>query len=465
MGKKIAVIGGGITGLSAAYYLQKMAEDKKLPLDLALYEASDRLGGKIETEHREGFVIEKGPDSFLKRKPAALELVSDLGLSDSLVSNHTGKSYILKGGRLHIIPEGSVMGVPGQLKPFLDSGLLSDDGKARALDDLFLPALPPYEDMSVGDFFEKRLGHEMVESIITPLLSGVYGGNIYRLSLSATLPQFKDIEKKSRSLILGVNGKAPKKKSSQFATLRTGLGTLVDSLAARLGGLTKTGAGIVRIEKTPDRYQLDLSNGERVMADGVVLAIPHDGVERLFPDAGYLRRPQADPDTSVATVAMAFDRKDVKLSLEGTGFVVSRKEPASITAATWTHLKWPHTAPEGKALLRAFVGKPGDEAIVDESDGALIEASLRDLRNIDGIRIEKDPEFSIVTRLKHSMPQYAVGHLKWLQTLNENMSRQYPNVYPVGISYDGVGLPDCIRQGKSAAEKLVAGLFLQAAVK
>ncbi|WKB35116.1 protoporphyrinogen oxidase [Terrilactibacillus sp. S3-3] len=334
-------------------------------------------------------MIEKGPDSFLKRKPAALELVNDLGLAGELVSNHTGKSYILRGGRLHIIPEGSVMGVPGQLKPFLDSALLSDDGKARVLDDLFMPALPPYEDMSVGDFFEKRLGHEMVESIIAPLLSGVYGGKIYRLSLAATLPQFKEIEKKSRSLILGVNGKAPRKKSSQFATLRTGLSALVDSLAAHLGSRAKMGAGIVRIEKTPDRYQLDLSNGERVMADGVVLAIPHAGVEKLFPNADYLRRPHADPDTSVATVAMAFDAKDVKLSLEGTGFVVSRKEPVSITAATWTHLKWPHTAPEGKALLRAFVGKPGDEAIVDKSDDALIAASLRDLRNIDDIRGSK----------------------------------------------------------------------------
>ncbi|TCP29261.1 oxygen-dependent protoporphyrinogen oxidase [Scopulibacillus darangshiensis] len=453
MAKHVAVIGGGITGLTAAFYLQKLAASSHLDLHVTVIETKDQFGGKVETVHRDGFTIERGPDSFLKRKKEALELVEALGLGDQVVSNHTGKSYILKSGELHPIPEGSVMGVPTQLKPMLDSGLLSEDGKARALNDLILPQLPEYEDMSVGDFFSARLGEEMVDHIISPLLSGIYAGNIYKLSLAATQPQFINVERDAGSLILGFNGKQPKKKTSQFATLTSGLGTLIERLVDSLDARLLRGVTVSRIKRENHKYELILNNNEKITADMVVSAVPNDISANLFSDAAYLKRENADPNTSVATVAMAFDKDDVTLEKEGTGFVVSRKEPIAITASTWTHLKWPHTVPEGKALVRCYVGKAGDDAIIEQSDEELIATSLQNLSGV--VDFKKDPHFSVVTRWREAMPQYPVGHKLWLAEIQDKLPHDYPGVYLAGASYDGVGLPDCIRQGKGAAQKII----------
>lgn len=454
MVKHVAIIGGGITGLTAAYYLQKQARENHLSIEVTVVEATKRFGGKVDTVHHDGFTIERGPDSFLKRKKEALELVDELGLSDQVVSNHTGNSYILKGGDLHPIPANSVMGVPTQLKPMLDSGLLSEDGKARALNDLILPQLPPYEDMSVGDFFSSRLGEEMVDHIISPLLSGIYAGDIYKLSLAATQPQFIKIERAARSLILGLNGTQPKKKTSQFATLKNGLSSLIDRLIATLDANLLNEVKVEAVRRINHQYELQLSNQEKVRADAVIFAIPNDITAELLTDAPYLKRDNADPNTSVATVAMAFDKEDVTLEKEGTGFVVSRREPVAITASTWTHFKWPHTVPEGKALIRCYVGKAGDDAIINESDAQLVETSLRNLRGV--VEIKNEPHFAVVTRWREAMPQYPVGHNKWLANIEEQLPQGYPGIFLAGASYDGVGLPDCIRQGKTAAGKVTA---------
>ncbi|RYL95651.1 protoporphyrinogen oxidase [Sporolactobacillus sp. THM7-4] len=454
--KTIAVVGGGITGLSAAFYIRKTARERGLPVDLQLFEASGRLGGNIDTVRENGFVIERGPDSFLKRKPEALDLVRDLGLQDQLVENRTGQSYILKDGRLHLIPGGSVMGIPGELKPFLASDLLSLDGKARVLEELFTGRPDSFDDMSVGAFFERRFGREMVDSIIAPLLSGVYGGDLYRLSLASTLPQFKKIAEHSDSLLKAIHHRAPKKKTSQFATLKTGLSGLVDKLAEKLEGTYRLNAGVKAVRRNQDgSYRLFFQKGEAVSVDAVIFTVPLETVKSFFPEVEGWNRDNAAPDTSMATVAMAFDKSAVDMDQDGTGFVVSANEPISITAATWTHLKWPHTVPEGKALLRTFVGKPGHDELLDENDRTLVDLSLRDLNAIKGLTILHDPEFSIVTRLKKSMPQYEVGHRSWLNRLYEQMRRLHPFVRLAGMPYDGVGLPDCIRQGRQAAGEII----------
>jgi oxygen-dependent protoporphyrinogen oxidase len=213
----VVIIGGGITGLSAAFSLQNQIDEQNLPVKVTLIEASDRLGGKIETIKRDGFVIERGPDSYLERKKAMTELIEKLGLSEDLVNNDTGQAYILHGKKLHPMPEGAVMGIPTKLSPFVTSGLFSLKGKARASFDLFLPKSNVQGDQSVGAFFKRRLGNEVVENMIEPLLSGIYAGNIDQISLQSTFPQFENIETKYRSLVLGMKktrGTAPKKKSS-----------------------------------------------------------------------------------------------------------------------------------------------------------------------------------------------------------------------------------------------------------
>jgi len=453
---KVAIIGGGISGLSSAFYVKRLAREKGKDIEVALFEEATTLGGKIKTEHREGFVIERGPDSFVKRKPEALELIKYLGLEEDVVSNQTGQSYILKGDQLHPIPKGSVMGVPTNIRPLLDSELLSMDGKIRALNEPFIPPFPEFEDMSVGEFFKARFGEEVVDHIISPLLSGIYAGDIYKLSLQIALPQFIAIEKQYGGLIKGLSQTAPKKKTSQFATLRGGLRQLVDALEQVLkrdGVSVYTGTRVEAIEIGDQSYSLSLSNGGTALADHVIFCVPHRITEALLPYVDYLHREHAAPDTSVATIAMTFNQEDVQVEHEGTGFVVSRQEPKTITASTWTHMKWAHVAPKDKAIIRCYVGKAGDDHMVDQSDEELVHIVLQDVKSV--MTIKEQPHFSVVTRWPQAMPQYAVGHRQWLATARQRLKLDYPNVHLAGASYDGVGIPDCIKQAKAVAEEIV----------
>ncbi|GGH87420.1 oxygen-dependent protoporphyrinogen oxidase [Pullulanibacillus pueri] len=452
----VAIVGGGITGLSSAFHVYRLAQEKGQKVKITLLEATNRVGGKVQTEKREGFVIERGPDSFLKRKPEGLELVDLLGLSDQLIENQTGRSYILKDDALHPIPEGSVMGVPTRIRTLLQSDLLSMDGKVRVLNDFFIPKLPDFEDMSVGEFFKQRLGVEVVDHIISPLLSGIYAGDIYKLSLKIALPQFIEIEKKYGSLIKGLSQTTPKKKTSQFATLTGGLSDFIEALKKSLehsGVDIQTGVSVAAIEKEANSYELLLSTGQRLAADQVILAVPHRVTEKLLTQASYLHREDAAPDTSVATIAMVFNQDDVRMDKEGTGFVVSRLEDKAITASTWTHMKWGHAAPKGKAIIRCYVGKAGDDDIINQSDETLTKIALDNLSGI--VSIKADPDFAIVSRWPLAMPQYPVGHSKWLEDVRAKLAVDYPHVYLAGASYDGVGLPDCIKQAKQLAEQII----------
>ncbi|HET6871637.1 MAG TPA: protoporphyrinogen oxidase, partial [Sporolactobacillaceae bacterium] len=249
---------------------------------------------------------------------------------------------------------------------------------------------------------------------------------------------------------------APKKKTSQFATVNSGLQTVVTHLVE---ALKEAGVdlhsnteveGVFRLDKG---YEIGFANGEASRFDAIVFALPHHLVEQLLPEVEFLKRKNATQNTSVATIAMAFDEADVRLSQEGTGFVSSRLEPKALTACTWTHMKWSHAAPKGKALLRTYVGKAGNDQVIYESDEFLVKKTLEEMSDV--VAISGEPEFAIVSRWPDAMPQYPVGHQAWFHELNKKLAQDLPNVLLVGASYDGVGLPDCVRQGKQAALTLL----------
>lgn len=469
--KKVVVIGGGITGTTAAYYLQKVIKEQQLPIECKLIEATHRLGGKIQTVVRDGFVIERGPDSFLARKQSASRLIHEVGLQDKIVHNATGKSYILVNGKLYAIPGGAVMGIPTKIRPFLMTGLFSPLGKLRAAFDFILPPTKVEGDLSLGQFFRRRLGDEVVENLIEPLLSGIYAGDIDQLSLMATFPQFFHVEQKHGSLVLGTKRTTPKTENKQgtkgiFQTLTTGLQSLVDEVEKRLeSGSVVKGIRVEKIEKKHADYRLYLSNGDVWTAHSVVIATPHQTVPFMFPAHSFFEPFKTVPSTSVATVALTFPETAIKQDIDGTGFVVSRRSDYTITACTWTHKKWPHTAPKGKALLRCYVGRPGDEAIVEQSDDEIVNVVMDDLNKI--MRITGRPEFAVVSRWKEAMPQYIVGHKERMETIKAKMIEQLPGIFLAGSSYEGLGLPDCIDQGEEAVKKVLDYLQMnkQAAVE
>lgn len=459
--KNVVIIGGGITGLTTAFYLQKKA--KALGINIILVESSDKLGGKIQTYTDNGFVIEKGPDSFLARKQSASKLVQEVGLEDKLVYNDTGKSFVLANGKLHQMPGGSIMGIPTQIVPFVTSSLFSPLGKARAAMDMMLPRSKEKGDQSLGQFFRRRLGGEVVENLIEPLLSGIYAGDIDDLSLMSTFPQFYQVEQKHRSLILGMkdsvpkapkNGNKPKKKQGMFLTLTSGLESLVEGIENQLSSIDiKKETMVEKIHKSADNYELILNNNEKINADSIVVTVPHQIVPELMDDYPMFEPFKSVPSTSVATVALAFPESAIKNDIDGTGFVVSRNSDYSITACTWTHKKWPHSTPMGQVLLRCYVGRAGDEQIVTQKDQEIIDAVLRDLNKI--MRITSRPDFSLVTRWMDAMPQYTVGHKERIEGIKGKMKQELPGVFLAGSSYEGLGVPDCIDQGEKAVEDVI----------
>lgn len=380
--KSVAVIGGGISGLSAAYYARKLFRERRMEVQITLIERSHRLGGKIQTLHRDGFTIEQGPDSFLARKTAVLDLTRELGLEDQLTgTNPRAKTnYILHNGKLHKMPPGLMLGIPTQMWPMVKTGLLSPLGKARAAMDLLLPAKRGAADESLGGFIRRRLGKEVLEHMTEPLLAGIYAGDTEQLSLQATFPQFMEMEREHRSLILGLLASKKRKpdakpssvplpgpaRTSMFLTFKGGLGVLTDALSGSLQTERMiTGSGVSALEKSVSEsggYELMLDHGERLQADGVILATPAFAAAGLLghiPGSAHLEHIHY---VSVANAALAFRREDVPGSLDGSGFLIPRSEGRQMTACTWTSSKWLHSAPDDKVLLRTYIGRLGNQS-------------------------------------------------------------------------------------------------------
>ncbi len=496
---RIVIIGGGISGLSSAFYLQREAERLGKELSITIVDSAPVLGGKINTLQRDGFVIEKGPDSFLARKLAIIDLAQELGLENELTATNPNakKTYILHERKLHPMPAGLVLGVPTEISPFVQTSLLSWGGKLRALMDLVIPVRKEQGDESLGGFLERRVGNQVMRRIAEPLLAGIYAGDLKKLSLLATFPQFAASERKHGSLIRGMqaNRKASAAagalpaaaKGGTFLTFKGGLSSLVDALDQALskadrrlgvkateirklsaanadpaigvergslagsqdGSLPRLAAG----HEQAGAYEIKLDSGETLLADRIVMTAPaFNAADLLEPhtDCSELR---AINYVSVANVVLAFDKATFGLDFDGSGFVVPRSEGLNITACTWTSSKWLHSSPKDKVLLRCYVGRSGDETSVELPDEQLIAAVRRDIKETMGITAE--PIFTEITRLRRSMPQYPVGHVDNMKRLRERMAGELPGIWITGAAFDGVGLPDCIRQGKEAAHALL----------
>jgi oxygen-dependent protoporphyrinogen oxidase len=469
--RTVAVIGGGITGLSTAYYIEKMAAQKGLPVRLVLLEADREPGGKIRTIRTDGFVIERGPDSFLARKSAALRLIRALGLEGELVGTNprAKKTYILYKGKLRRIPAGLNIGVPTQFLPFATSTLLSWKGKIRAGLDLVIPAAPRQTDQSLGEFLERRLGTEVVDNIAEPLLAGIYAGDLRLLSLRATFPQLETLEQRYGSLVRGMaaqrkgthandaagDGVPP----SVFLSLRGGLQQLVEAMVRRLSHTDLClGDPVVSLkQRDSGGFELIRGSGPMETADAVAVTIPTDKAFILLPDVFSEKNLLVKtPYVSVATVAFAFAAKDAAVPPDGTGFVVPRTEGRTMTACTWVSSKWLHTAPRDHVLLRCFVGRAGEEEPVEWPDSMLIRRMRDELADIMGVRA--NPVMTVITRWKRAMPQYHVGHLDRMAAFAEAVKKHYPGLFFAGAGFAGVGIPDCIAQGEQTASALVAYL-------
>jgi oxygen-dependent protoporphyrinogen oxidase len=468
MGKHVLVIGGGISGLAAAHRLLSGHDG----LSVTLVERDVRLGGKILTVEKRGYVIEGGPDSMLGRKPRGIGLSRELGLGDRIVgpSERRRGSFVLRRGRLHRIPEGLTGLVPTKLKPLAKSRLISPLGKVRMLGDFVLPARKAASDESLAGFMTRRLGGEVYDTLIEPLMAGIYAGDGSVLSLEATFPQLRQAEREHGGLIRGVlaqRGKAqPAGENGPvpgFISYRSGLRELVDAIEAEIrarGGDIRTGVAVSLVERAGDGYRvtIDRDDGpETLRVDGVIVATQAWDAAPLLDalDRRVATTLEHIPHVSSAIVAMGFDDPAVDARLNGYGYVVPRTERRAVMAMTWMSSKWKGRAPEGKALIRAFVGRAGQQELLERPDDELAAIVRKELAEILGITVA--PELVKVFRWEGGMPQYTLGHLDRVATLEEAMA-ELPGVGIAGNMLRGVGLPDCIAAGEVAADKVAADL-------
>lgn len=474
---QVVVVGGGIAGLAAAHRLQKEVGDR--PLRYTLLEASPRLGGKITSQHNGGYLVEGGPDCFLTRKSGALELARELGLERDLMGTNAErrKVFVLNRGRLYPLPEGVMLIVPTEFMPFAFSPLLSIPGKLRMGLDLLIPPRRENGDETLASFVRRRLGEEALAKIAEPLLSGIHVSDPERLSLQSSFPRLLETERKYGSLIRGMlaakqamakhnNGSQPS--LPMFMTLRGGLGQLVDAVAAQLDpDAIHTSRAVVAVERgngsgTP--YRVRTADGAVLAADAVVLATPSDVSARLVSrlDPRLAAELGTIAYVSTAVVSLGFRPAPDLPALDGFGFIIPKTEGRRITACTWTSTKFDDRAPDGHRLLRVFVGGPGREALAEQDDEGLIEMVRRELTEIMGLRAE--PAVAQVDRWTKANPQYDLNHLDRVAEMRRR-AEEHGGLYLAGCAYDGVGVPDCIRQGQEAAGKALSLSVAQGGVE
>ena len=459
---RLVVVGGGITGLAAAHHALELARERRIALELTLVEARERLGGTIATERAGGFLIEAGPDSFLSEKPWALALCRRLGLEDRLArtDDRYRKVFVWHAGRLHPLPDGWELLAPTRLAPFLSSRLFSWPGKLRMAFDLVLPR-GIADDESLGAFVRRRLGREALARVAQPLVAGIYTADPDDLSLTATMPRFAELEKQERSIILGLRRARRRAREtgvsgarwSLFVTLKEGMEDLVAALATRLQpGTVLLKQRVAGVERRGDRWRVATAEGADLDADRVIVATESHAAARMlrYVDPTLATLLAEIPYASSATVTLGYRRADVLHPLDGFGFVVPRTEKRALLACTFSSVKYAGRAPEGDVLLRAFVGGALNEAVLELDDAPLVMRARAELREALGITAA--PALARVFRWPKAMPQYHVGHLARVETI-ERRAGALPGLDLAGGAYRGVGIADCVRSGEAAAER------------
>lgn len=466
--KRVAIVGGGLTGLAAAYYLGKAQPDWLIDV----YEASHRWGGKIQTKRVDGFVVEMGPDSYLARKTHMTQLVEDLGLGGDLVANATGQAYVYDKGQIYPIPGGAIMGIPTEFIPFAKSPLISWSGKIRAGLDFFKAPchLDESGDISIGHFFLYHLGQEMMDKLIEPLLSGIYGGDVYKISLMATFPHFLQVEQKYGNMVKGMMNaaKAHKKagvdKSMRggdthkglFRQLQGGLYSLIEAIVEQMPPNISLhlGCPVRTIEKRGAMYRLALGERQEALVDRVIITTPPASYKQWFgQDAGFSPITHME-QTSCAIAIMAFDKASFDANLLGSGLLVTRKTHTPVTACTNLSQKWPQTTPDDKVVLRVFLGKPGDRTVQESSDDQLAGIAVKEIHTLLGFTAQ--PQWVEINRLIDCMPQYYVGHKARITEVASYVKSHYPGLHLIGTPFDGIGIPDGVRQAMELVESLSA---------
>ena len=467
---RIVIIGGGIAGLSAAYYATK----KLANAQVTLIESSNRWGGKITTDrvsmHDGQFIVEGGPDTFLATKPYATALCKELGLGDRLHGTNPNQknTYVLHHNKLEPLPDGLAMMIPTNVQAILKSHLVSWFGKARMGLDFIQPAKAVNGDESLGTFVSRRLGREAYENLIEPLMSGIYAGDGDQLSLAATFPYLRDLEIKYGSLARGAlqmraqaKGKSVQGSRSAFLTPTTGLAEIVEALVNYLQSNNVDLRLNTRVESinhsTPDTWNVTLDTGNSLQPDSIILATPAFISGKLLAsfDPQLASVLQSIDYASTATISLAYRQSDLPRALDGYGYVIPRREGRKALACTWTSTKFPHRAPEGYALIRVFVGRAGQDIPWNEND--LLALAKEELNLTLGIT--NKPILSRVFMWDKAMPQYNLGHPEKLKQIDAALEH-YPNLALAGSGYRGIGIPDCIRSGELAVERVLKFVHL-----
>jgi protoporphyrinogen/coproporphyrinogen III oxidase len=454
----VVIVGAGIAGLSAAYELQKRG------LSFVILERGPRVGGVIFSEKVGEYTIDGGPDSLLTQKPEAIRLCEELGLGDRLVPTSPPRlAFIQRGGRLHPLPASSVLGIPTRLGPFIRTGLFTWAGKLRMGAEVFVPPRRDDGDESIGSFMRRRFGDEAVTYLAEPLLAGIHAGDVERLSIHALFPRFVETERKYGSLLRAFR-RQPRPAASTdgvFRSLPGGLSELVDALANALpASAIRLNTPATRLRLNPHR--VETAQGDMIAGRAVIIAAP------AYATSGLLRDVDATISqlcgeieyASSGTIAMAFDRSAVAHPLNGSGFVVPRAEGSGILAASWLSSKWPYRAPEGRVLMRAFVGGGRDPEALQNTDGELVTRALSALKPLLGIAGE--PLMTRVYRFERASAQHEVGHVDRMAAIDRALAAR-PGLYVTGSGFRGVGIPDCVSDARATARKVSECLASSAA--
>lgn len=477
----IVIIGGGATGLGAAFQL-KRAQDAGVEVTYQLIERDNRLGGKVagevvlDPETGEPFIIDGGPDCFSAHKPAAMRIANLTGIGDQKLPSQESRKvvYIWRDGRMHELPEGFSMFVPTQLAPLFETELLSEAGKAEMLRDLSVPKKEVPEgqrnDETLESFITRRFGREVLDYLAEPFIGGVHASAPETMSLAASFPMYLDMEQKYGSVIKGtvlaraareraMAGRPKDPNSTVFATFRQGLHQLTDAMADAAGRENmQTGVGVSDIVPEDNGgYHVILDDGQTIFADGVIIATEsYAGAELTRHINPELAQAYAGiPNLTSATCSFGFDAAEAAFPHDGFGVLVPACEERNLLAATWSSTKWSNRAPEGRVLIRGFIGTPHNQEVMERTDEELTEVVLQELREVMGINPDAKPLFSRFYRWHLGMSQYTIGHLDRVELI-EHVCETTKGLATAGGCFRGVGVPNCIEGGERAARKILA---------